>query len=232
MPFPDQRLTRKYYSIITGMLNQQNAIVKVLTGGFSPQKERFGGFPSHAICATVHIKSTWNFMLKCMCVCVYLCVHGDLFLSHTLACKTLHTQKRTLGAVSSISAVKPDPPQLFSLVIMSKFAQEGRGKGRAMWTCVGVFWGFFWFFCFFLQNPLLITADLRRPRSKSPSEAFQTFKHGARKTFSSLSFFPTESEDLFRERGRLSLPDNKYINYKCKECREKSSLVESLEGNW
>lgn len=45
------------------MLNQQNAIVKVLTGGFSPQKERFGGFPSHAICATVHIKSTWNFML-------------------------------------------------------------------------------------------------------------------------------------------------------------------------
>lgn len=240
MPFPDQRLTRKYYSIITGMLNQQNAIVKVLTGGFSPQKERFGGFPSHAICATVHIKSTWNFMLLGLsvlrgwsaCVCGYLCVHGDLFLSHTLACKTLHTQKRTLGAVSSISAVKPDPPQLFSLVIMSKFAQEGRGKGRAMWTCVGVFWVFFWFFCFFLQNPLLITADLRRPRSKSPSEAFQTFKHGARKTFSSLSFFPTESEDLFGERGRLSLPDNKYINYKCKECREKSSLVESLEGNW
>lgn len=166
-------------------------------------------------------------------VCVYLCVHGDLFLSHTLACKTLHTQKHTLGAVSSISAVKPDPPRLFSLVIMSKFAQEGRGKGRAMWTCVGVFcFFFFWFFWFFLQNPLLITADLRRPRSKSPSEAFQTFKHGARKTFSSLSFFPTKSEDLFGERGRLSLPDNKYINYKCKECREKSSLVESLEGNW
>lgn len=157
MPFPDQRLTRKYYSIITGMLNQQNAIVKVLTGGFSPQKERFGGFPSHAICATVHIKSTWNFMLLGLsvlrgwsaCVCVYLCVHGDLFLSHTLACKTLHTQKRTLDAVSSISAVKPDPPRLFSLVIMSKFAQEGRGKGRAMWTCVGVFWGvFFGFFVF------------------------------------------------------------------------------------
>lgn len=80
-------------------------------------------------------------------VCVYLCVHGDLFLSHTLACKTLHTQKHTLGAVSSISAVKPDPPRLFSLVIMSKFAQEGRGKGRAMWTCVGVFC--FFFFGFF-----------------------------------------------------------------------------------
>lgn len=45
------------------MLNQQNAIVKVLTGGFSPQKGRDGSFPSHAICATVHIKSTWNFML-------------------------------------------------------------------------------------------------------------------------------------------------------------------------
>lgn len=162
-------------------------------------------------------------------VCVCICVCMGIFFSHTHLHAKLCIHK---NAHSSISAVKPDPPQLFSLVIMSKFAQEGRGKGRAMWTCVGVFWVFFWFFCFFLQNPLLITADLRRPRSKSPSEAFQTFKHGARKTFSSLSFFPTESEDLFGERGRLSLPDNKYINYKCKECREKSSLVESLEGNW
>lgn len=187
MPFPDQRLTRKYYSIITGMLNQQNAIVKVLTGGFSPQKERFGGFPSHAICATVHIKSTWNFMLLGLsvlrgwsaCVCVYLCVHGDLFLSHTLACKTLHTQKRTLGAVSSISAVKPDPPQLFSLVIMSKFAQEGRGKGRAMWTCVGVFWVFSLVFLFFLTKP---ASDYRR--SQTPEIQI---------TFWSLSNFQTRS---------------------------------------
>lgn len=50
------------------MLNQQNAIVKVLTGGFSPQTERDGSFPSQAICATAHIKSTWNFMLLGLCV--------------------------------------------------------------------------------------------------------------------------------------------------------------------
>lgn len=143
------------------MLNQQNVIVKVLTGGFSPQKERFGGFLSHAICATVHIKSTWNFMLVGLHVlcgwitCVYVCAR--VFFSHTntLACKTMHAQEHTL-VVSSISAVKPDPPLLFSLVVMSKFAQEGRGKGRAMRTCVGVF-----YFIFFSLTKC--TSDYQRP---------------------------------------------------------------------
>lgn len=147
-----------------------------------------------------------------------VCVRGSFSLSHTLACKSMRAQKHTL-MVSSISAVKPDPPRLFSLVIMSKFAQEGRGKGRAMWTCVGVFCFFFVVFC-------LITADLRRPRSKSPSVAFQT---PSSKTFSSLSFF-NRKRNLALGRGEtLYLPSNKYI--KCKECREKSSLLERLQGN-
>lgn len=203
--FWDQSLTRKYYSIITGMLNQQNAIVKVLTGGFSPPRERErardGSFPSHAICATVHIKSTWNFMLlglhvlcgssACVCVC------GGLFLSHTLACKTMHAQKHTLS-VSSISAVKPDPPRLFSLVIMSKFAQEGRGKGSAMWTCVGVFCFsflcvsvfFFLFFSFFcLKNWLPPISDTRDPNH--PLKPLQNERRGSKNISSALppSFF-------------------------------------------
>lgn len=146
---------------------------KYLQEVFHLKKERFGGFPSHAICATVHIKSTWNFMLLGLYVpcgwsaCVHVC--AGLFRSFTHSHAKLCTHKNTL-AVSSISAVKPDPPRLFSLVIMSKFAQEGRGKGRAMWTCVGVFC---FFFLSLLQNPLLITSDLRSLRSKSPSEAFQ-----------------------------------------------------------
>lgn len=49
--------------------------------------------------------------------------------------------------MSSTSAVKPDPPQLLSLVLMSKFAQEGQGRGGSMSTYVG--------------DPLLIMADLR-----------------------------------------------------------------------
>lgn len=227
LPFRDQRLTRKYYSIITGMLNQQNAIVKVLTGGFSPQKERFGGFPSHAICATVHIKSTWNFMLlglyvlcgwsACVCVC-------RVFLSRTLACKTMHPQKHTL-TVSSISAVKPDPPRLFSLVIMSKFAQEGRGKGRAMWTCVGVF-------CFFFFFPYKTRFWLPPiSNARDPNHLLKPFKRKARKHFPPCPF-STKTEDWLWEGETLYLPSNKYIKYKCKECREKSSLVESLEGNW
>lgn len=105
-----------------------------------------------------------------------VCVGGYFSPSHTLACKSMHAQKHTL-MVSSISAVKPDPPRLFSLVIMSKFAQEGRGKGRAMWTCVGVFCLFFLSFFFFLS-------DYRR----SPTPEIQI-------TFCSLS--NAELENIF-----------------------------------
>lgn len=77
------------------------------------------------------IPCQWDCMFSVAEVHVYACARVFFPLTHTLACKTMHTQEHTL-MVSSISAVKPDPPRLFSLVVMSKFAQEGRGKGRAM----------------------------------------------------------------------------------------------------
>lgn len=147
--FRDQRLTRTYYSIITGMLNQQNAIVKVLTGGFHLRKrglEAFRVMPFVQLCILnlLGISCQWDFMFCVAELHVCMCVLGSFSLTHThiLACKSIHAQVHTL-VVSSISAAKPDPPRLFSLVVMSKFAQEGRGKGRAMRTCVGVFYFFF-----------------------------------------------------------------------------------------
>lgn len=165
-------------------------------------------------------------------MCVFVCAWGSFSLTHTCMQNSAYTKTHTRRGIFHLRR-EARPPSAFLTCNHVQICTGRQGEGESHVNLCGCFLDFFFcFFCFFLQNPLLITADLRRPRSKSPSEAFQTFKRGARKTFSSLSFFPTKNEDLFGERGRLSLPDNKYINYKCKECREKSSLVESLEGNW
>lgn len=146
MPFPDQRLTRKYYSIITGMLNQQNAIVKVLTGGFSPQKERFGGFPSHAICATVHIKSTWNFMLLGLsvlcgwsaCVCVFVCAWGSFSLTHTCMQNSAYTKTHTRRGIFHLRR-EARPPSAFLTCNHVQICTGRQGEGESHVNLCGCF---------------------------------------------------------------------------------------------
>lgn len=91
--FRDQRLTRTYYSIITGMLNQQNAIVEVLTGGFSPPKrglEAFRVMPFVQLCILnlLGISCCWDCMF---CAAqVHVCVTGFYSLTNTRAKLCMH----------------------------------------------------------------------------------------------------------------------------------------------
>lgn len=161
------------------MLNQQNAIVKVLTGGFSPQRERDGSFPSHAICATAHIKSTWNFMLLGLCVlCGWSargCVcAGVLFsLSHTRMQKYACTKTHTYGVFHLRCEARP--PSAFLTCNHVQICTGRQGEGESHVNLCGCF--LFFVFYFFLS-------DYRR----SPTPEIQI-------TFCSLS--NAELENIF-----------------------------------
>lgn len=147
------------------------------------------------------------------------CVCAGVFfsLSHTRMQKYACTKTHTYGVFHLRCEARP--PSAFLTCNHVQICTGRQGEGESHVNLCGCFLFFFVFFC-------LITADLRRPRSKSPSVAFQT---PSSKTFSSLSFF-NRKRNLALGRGEtLYLPSNKYI--KCKECREKSSLLERLQGN-
>lgn len=141
----------KYYSLITTTLNLlANAFVEVLTGGFSPQKETFGGFPSHAICATMQIKSTWNFHVsRPVCFCVFR-VHVNLFGGvvggFSLSFPLIHTCMQKYACTKNTHSCRifhlcreARPPLAFltrnHVQICTGRQREGE---RVMWTCVGV----------------------------------------------------------------------------------------------
>lgn len=130
--FPDQSRTKTP----SNAAKRRGAIVEGLTGrrAFTSRLEAFRVVPFVQLCIINGVSRRRDCLF-----CVRFCMSNDAK-AHTLD-------------VSSISAVKPDPPRLFSLVIMSKFAQEGRGKGN---LC-GCFKKMFYFF-------ILITAHLKTPQ--------------------------------------------------------------------
>lgn len=177
MPFPDQSLTTEYYSIRSGMLNQQKAIVKLLTGGFSPRREGFGGFPSHAICATLHIKSTWNFTLLglsvlCGCsACVCMCARGNLFpLTHSLVKLCMHENIQSCRIFHLCHEARP--PLAFLTCNHVQICTGRQGEGENHVNLCGCF--LFLLYIFFSFRLTKSAPDYRPfQRSKSPSEASQ-----------------------------------------------------------
>jgi len=154
--FLDQRLTRKYYSIITGMLNQQSAIVKVLGRVFTSEEGlealRVMPFVQLRILNPLGMSRRWNCVFRVVCVCAGL-THTRV---QNYACT--HRKTHTHWWCLPSPPRSQTPPRLFSLVIMSKFAQEGRGKGE---PCELV-----WAFFIFSYKKKPASDNRRSPRSK------------------------------------------------------------------
>lgn len=160
-------------------------LLKYLQEGFHLRKralEAFRVMPFVQLCILnlLGISCSWDCMFCVAEVHVNVCA-GDFFsLSHTRMQNYACTKTHTRGVFHLRHGARPPSAFLTCNHVQICTGRQGEGESHVN-LC-----GCFLFFFFFLQNPLLITTDLRRLRSKSPSEAFQT---PSSKTFSSLSFF-------------------------------------------
>ena len=134
------------------MLNQQNAIVQVLTGGFSPPRrglEAFRVMPFVQLCILnlLGIPRCWDCMFcvaevhECVCVCV--CGGGlslSLSLARTLACKTMHAQKHFHLRREA------RPPSAFLTCNHVQICTGRQREGESHVNLCGCFLFFFFFF--------------------------------------------------------------------------------------
>lgn len=149
-----------------------------------------------------HVAGTVCWVRLCVYLFIYFCMSNDAK-THTLAW-IFHLRREAR------------PPSAFLTCDHVQICTGRQGEGELVW----VFYHFFISFSFFYPD--------YRPSQDAPDPNLLLKFHPKKKQ---KNRFPGRPFGRLAP-GCLRLPTNKYRKYQFKECREESSLTESLRGNW